>query len=169
MLDSEQTYHRQSATTKHVPRTEPSNSHFRERTTWISDIHPLGSTNEGIVSWKDFLEHSRFDHDATACAFCISNRLYNGVALQITPSIFPPATFPQQVAIYLSKIWSHQRSTIAKLRKAHSVHGGPGGACSLQPVTIRSVYESTVVADSPPLLPPLRPSPPMFRDFNLLT
>lgn len=84
MIESKPLYRTDPKIVKLVPRPEPSKSRFAERATWISDIYSPEPEEGRNVDWKDFLEHSRFDHEAVACSFCTSSRLHEGVALAPT-------------------------------------------------------------------------------------
>lgn len=148
---------------KLVPRTEP----LRAR----CEPHPSSTTSDDDdrgLEWTEFISHSRLDHDATTCSFCISNRLDQPLLTPI-PINPPPAkhkthSFRRQAARYMSETWSRRRSHLMKvLRELRTQRawgkvvrwcsrlGGKGGR------------RERIVSDRPPVLPMLRPFSPLFR------
>jgi hypothetical protein len=166
MLEGKETSHTKPKTIKLVPRTELSKSRFAERTTWTSDICPPEPEDGRSVDWKDFLDHSRSDHNAKACWFCVSDRLQDGVTL--APSVTRPTsqdmcTFRQQAGVFFQGVWSRRKSVAARLLRLHRLSIAAsasleGGLRCEQGLGSRR----TTVPTIPPVLPPLRPVSPFF-------
>jgi hypothetical protein len=148
-----------------VPRTEPSRSRFAERTTWISDIHSPSPGDGRNVDLRDILAHTRFDHDATACSFCTSNRFHEDVALASTieqPSSFRQdmSKFRRYAAVFSQGVWSHRKSWAARILRLRRL--STAVSASWEGRLQGAEHNEKMVSISPPVLPPLRPVSPFI-------
>ncbi|KAJ4990300.1 initiation factor 2 subunit family protein [Stagonosporopsis vannaccii] len=119
---------------KLVPRTEPRSAR-RTTPSLYSDDHGL--------DWTEFLSHGHFDHDATVCSFCISNRPDQTLT---TPVASPSAkqkvrSFRRQAANYLSETWSRRSLTLAKALRTRRAGGNVGGEIVFQGGEWRAVAD----------------------------
>jgi hypothetical protein len=69
---------------------------------------------ERTVDWKEFLSHSRFDHDAGACLYCAQSSHLEQVSASSVDVKYLPS-LRQQVSYFLSEKWSHHRSMVVHI------------------------------------------------------
>lgn len=163
MHEGKNAYHKVLKDIERPARRNPHNSRFTERTTWASAISPPAPDIERTLDWKEFLVHSRFDHDATACQYCMSfadprTLPASSAAVKCVPSLYQQSTIP------LSGKRPRYRSIFTKalqVRRARDIVAPP----SSRPKS-RSMDEGPckrmVVAKLPPVLPALRPLSPLL-------
>lgn len=169
MYQTEQAYQQSLQGTNFTTRTISYNSGFVERTTWVSDISPPTPGTERTLDWKEFLAHSRFDHDAAICMHCMHSSQFNDIpATPITGHNLPGVR--SRLAPILPNILVGRTSMLAKITKFRFTRK-TNVRCSSwqlpQPVN-RCVHEKTVLGVLPPVLPALPPSSPLFKDCDLL-
>jgi hypothetical protein len=69
-----------------------------------------------------------------------------------------------QIALFLSTQWSHRKSMLSKLLGVCHIHtvGADHSSRYVRQSTTEWTYGTMMVAEEPPVLPPLRPISPFF-------
>lgn len=161
MNKSEQIYQHYLTDLESTPRTNTYSSLFAECTTWTCETSPPSLEAERTFDWKEFPERSRSDHDTAACSYC-PHHSHSGLdSVTVVVSYTPPSSI-QHIALFLSTQWSRRRLILSKLLGACHTHtvGVDHSSPSVRQSTTEWTYGTMMVAEEPPVLPPLRPVSP---------
>ena len=169
MREGKQAYHQVLKDIETLTRTKPYSSRFAERTTWMSDVHPPTADNEHALDWREFLLHSRFDHDVAACSYCMRSVDLGPFPAPLVAGTFVAtqdlSSFRQQSASSLTDKWSRCKSLLNNLRQSRV-----DLRSSSKPVpqlARGAIGERAVVAELPPVLPALPCFSPLLEGCDI--